>query len=86
MQWYGGKVIKEKSFQVGLQIEGIGTTTPKYDLKNIHTLKKLNLANQYFTKSKYPECASLPIEDYSNIRPIMLLGLDNAFLGTPSAI
>lgn len=34
----------------------------------------------------YPEFASLTIEDYSNITPIMLLGLDNTFLDTPLAI
>ncbi|XP_075150621.1 uncharacterized protein LOC142224719 [Haematobia irritans] len=86
LQWYGEKVVKEKSFLVNCEIEGVGSGTAKYSLRNLHTVKSLNLPQQSFFKSHHPELSTLPINDYMNVTPMLLLGLDNAILGVPSTV
>ncbi|XP_075157911.1 uncharacterized protein LOC142231178 [Haematobia irritans] len=83
LQWYGDKVVTEKSFLVNCQIEGTQRQSDKFSLKNLHTVKELNLPTQSFSKSQHPKFSTLPIEDYVDATPVILLGLDNTFLGTP---
>ncbi|XP_073821841.1 uncharacterized protein [Musca autumnalis] len=86
LQWYGEKVVKEKSFRVSCQIEGTHDKAVRYELKNVHTVNELRLPVQSFSKSQHPGLASLPVEEYVDATPVILLGLDNAFLGVPSDV
>ncbi|XP_073821377.1 uncharacterized protein [Musca autumnalis] len=86
LQWYGEKVVKEKSFRVSCQIEGTHDKAVRYELKNVHTVNELRLPVQSFSKSEHPGLASLPVEEYVDATPVILLGLDNAFLGVPSDV
>ncbi|XP_037816929.1 uncharacterized protein LOC119607191 [Lucilia sericata] len=86
LQWYGEKTVNEESYLVNLEIEGTCIPKMRFPLKNVHTIKKLDLPCQSFSKKCSTNFASLPLEDYIDAKPVILLGLDNAFLGTPNSV
>ncbi|XP_036334843.1 uncharacterized protein LOC118745501 [Rhagoletis pomonella] len=83
LQWYGQKCTTEESSKVSLEIRGKGSPST-YSLRNVCTLRSLDLPAQSFTKADYAHFGFLPIEDYSQVKPSLLLGLDNTSLSVPS--
>ncbi|XP_054726309.1 uncharacterized protein LOC129236117 [Anastrepha obliqua] len=59
----------------------------KFGLKGVHTVKKLDLPLQSINaaklQSKFQYLKRLPLESYSNAVPQLLIGLNNAALGSP---
>ncbi|XP_067643433.1 uncharacterized protein [Eurosta solidaginis] len=78
LQWYGESQVKEQSREVSVAIKG---STTEFYLKKVHTVKSLNLPNQTFDKQLFAHLQSLPIKSYTNVKPVLLLGLDNSYLG-----
>ncbi|XP_059223095.1 uncharacterized protein LOC131996913 [Stomoxys calcitrans] len=61
----------------------------KYDLKNVRTIESLDLPEQSLEPKMIESCKylrNLPLKPYSQVRPRMIIGLDNAKLGAPLEI
>ncbi|XP_036342000.1 uncharacterized protein LOC118751298 [Rhagoletis pomonella] len=83
LQWYGDSQTTETSRSVSCEIRGVnGHNT--FSVKNLCAIKGLNLPRQSFDQSKYRHLAALHVESYKNVKPVLLLGLDNCHLGVPS--
>ncbi|XP_067644996.1 uncharacterized protein [Eurosta solidaginis] len=78
LQWYGENTATEKSRIVSLEVQGNQGGAP-FPLKNAPTVKSLNLPSQSF--QNYRHFGNLPVASYNNVKPTLLLGLDNSFLG-----
>ncbi|XP_067634861.1 uncharacterized protein [Eurosta solidaginis] len=78
LQWYGESQVKENSRKVSVTIKG---SYAEYNIKNVHTVRSLNLPIQSFEKEKFAHLQSLPVTSYYNAKPVVLLGLDNSYLG-----
>ena len=85
LQWYGEQMHTEPSSNVNLEISGVNSFT-KYNLKNVKTIARLNLPKQTFSKSLFPHLEVLPISDYKNVQPVLLIGLDHIHLGATGSI
>ncbi|XP_036346995.1 uncharacterized protein LOC118756332 isoform X1 [Rhagoletis pomonella] len=83
LQWYGQKCTTEDSTKVNVEIQG-KCTTATYTLRNICTIRNLDLPEQSFRKADYSHLKILPLEDYHQVKPSLLLGLDNTYLSVPS--
>lgn len=83
LQWYGQKCTTEDSSKVNVEIQG-KCTTATYTLRNICTIRNLDLPEQSFRKADYSHLEILPLEDYHQVKPSLLLGLDNTYLSVPS--
>lgn len=73
------KIKTEQSRKVNVEIEN-RSDKERFTMKNVHTVKQLNLPTQSFQRSEFSYFDSLPIEEYINVQPAMLLGLDHAHL------
>ncbi|XP_067640778.1 uncharacterized protein [Eurosta solidaginis] len=78
LQWYGENTATEKSRIVSLEVQGNQGGAP-FPFKNVRTVKSLNLPSQSF--QNYRHFGNLPVASYNNVKPTLLLGLDNSFLG-----
>ncbi|XP_067633216.1 uncharacterized protein [Eurosta solidaginis] len=79
LQWYGDSQTTETARKMSLEI-GEVNSRHTYSLKNVHTIKGLHLPKQSFEKSRFNHLKSLPIENYEDVEPVLLLGLDNCHL------
>ncbi|XP_017473761.1 PREDICTED: uncharacterized protein LOC108364548 [Rhagoletis zephyria] len=79
LQWYNTKQISEQFRILNLQISGVDHKT-SFQLKNVHTIKHLDLPTQSFDRNNYRHLSNLPIASYSAIKPSLLIGLDNSQL------
>ncbi|XP_055626587.1 uncharacterized protein LOC129768750 isoform X1 [Toxorhynchites rutilus septentrionalis] len=84
IQWTGSVTRKEpKSKQVELRISGVKCKTD-YAISGVQTIPRLDLPKQsldYGELSKqFPHLKGLPIQNFSNAVPRILIGLDNATL------
>jgi len=68
------------SKRIRLEIAGVHAEV-HYDLKGVQTVKNLNLPVQPFSSNQYENFTNLPILDYTYVKPVLLIGLDNAHLG-----
>ncbi|XP_055923385.1 uncharacterized protein LOC129953880 [Eupeodes corollae] len=85
LQWYGQKVTTEESRKVSLEIEGL-EENQRFNIKNVRTIKNLNLPVQSFKKSDYNYLKFLPLQEYTEARPVILLGLDYVHLSASSTV
>ncbi|XP_058816679.1 uncharacterized protein LOC131679953 [Topomyia yanbarensis] len=73
------------SQRISVAISGAGFKS-KFQLKNVHTVQKLKLQGQSFQYSElqkiYPHLRGLPLNNYSNAVPRMIIGIDYAQLLT----
>lgn len=87
LQWFGNKTTTETSELVSLQISGMGSNNTKLSLNNVHTVKNMCLPVQSLNISKlhtrYHHLKGLPIINYTNVRPKILIGVDNCQVGLP---
>ncbi|XP_036347873.1 uncharacterized protein LOC118757253, partial [Rhagoletis pomonella] len=79
LQWYNKKKITEKSRVLNLQVSAESRNT-SYQLKNVYTIKQLDLPTQTFERNNYSNLINLPIANYSSVKPALLIGLDNSHL------
>ena len=67
LQWYGEQIHTEMSTRVSLEISGQDLN--KFKLKNVCTIKNLNLPVQSFSKGRFPHLEFIPLIDYNNVKP-----------------
>lgn len=62
--------------------------SPKYQLNNVHSVNNIDLPVQTLSMSKlcskYQVVKKLPVTQYENAKPLLLIGLDNGYLGAPT--
>ncbi|XP_036346973.1 uncharacterized protein LOC118756307, partial [Rhagoletis pomonella] len=81
LQWYGDSQTTENSRPVSCDVRGVNGNN--YSLKDVHTIKSLNLPRQSLDKFKYVHLKELPVRNYVDVKPVLLLGLDNCHLSVP---
>ncbi|XP_062538796.1 uncharacterized protein LOC134207091 [Armigeres subalbatus] len=84
LQWTSGvERVEDESQLIKLQISGT-TNTTRFDLKEVHTVKSLNLPAQSLAFSEltnqFPHLQGLPVQSYATAVPTILIGLDNSFV------
>ncbi|XP_062550626.1 uncharacterized protein LOC134215453 [Armigeres subalbatus] len=71
--------------RVSLQVSGLGNKTHKYILPDVFTVKDLKLPTQSLDANKlrkrYSYLRGLSVESYFNVRPRLLIGMNNIRLG-----
>ncbi|XP_036341132.1 uncharacterized protein LOC118750502 [Rhagoletis pomonella] len=85
LQWYGDRVVTEQSFKVSLEIAGC-SSNKRFTLRDVRTVKNLNLPVQSFTKDDFEHLRELPLQDYPSTKPVLLIGLNQAHLGVTTTI
>lgn len=84
LQWFGNKCASEESQTVSLGICGMGHDLQKFDLVNVKTVRHLELPVQSINMSdlthNLQQLRGLPIHDYQQAVPKILIGLDNIHL------
>ncbi|XP_062708920.1 uncharacterized protein LOC134288349 [Aedes albopictus] len=86
LQWTSGvERVEDDSQVIKLQISG-ATNSTRLDLKEVHTVKSLNLPVQSLDFSQlseqFPHLQGLPVHSYTDAVPTILIGLDNSFVMT----
>ncbi|XP_067627178.1 uncharacterized protein [Eurosta solidaginis] len=72
LQWYGDSQTTENSTRVSCEIETV--------------IKGPNLPTQSLNKEQFDHLKNLPVQSYNDVKPVLLLGLDNAHLYLPGKI
>ncbi|XP_036347872.1 uncharacterized protein LOC118757252, partial [Rhagoletis pomonella] len=90
LRWTGNTTRVEKnSVRAAIEISSM-TNKRRYILNNIHTVDDLDLPAQsidaFELQKMYPHLAGLPIASYENVKPSMLIGVDNWKLAVPLKI
>ncbi|XP_036348019.1 uncharacterized protein LOC118757413 [Rhagoletis pomonella] len=85
LQWYDDRVVTEQSFKVSLEIAGC-SSNKRFTLRDVRTVKNLNLPEQSFTKDDFEHLRELPLQDYHSTKPVLLIGLNQAHLGVTTTI
>jgi len=73
------------SKRVRIQIAGVHAEV-HYDLKGVQIVRNLDLPVQSFSRYHYEHLTNLPILNYTHVKPVSLIGLDNVHLGLPQNI
>lgn len=88
MQFVGNYSSSEPSRVVSVQISGTGANKTRHQMNNVRTKRSLNLPMQSINMcdldSRYRHLRHLPVDQYTNATPQMLIGLEHADLGAPS--
>ncbi|XP_067639370.1 uncharacterized protein [Eurosta solidaginis] len=84
LKWIGNKSMSEQSRQVSFEIGGINEAAPSYQMRGVRTTKKLYLPQQSLNLSEFmqrhEQLRNIPITDYNNVTPRILIGLSHADL------
>lgn len=85
LRWTSGTVRHEtESMRVVLEISGEGENQHNYQMRDVRTVKSLDLPKQSISKDalvkEYPYLARIPFDDF-DAAPRILIGLDNVKLG-----
>lgn len=85
LQWFGGLCATEKSRTVALRISGIGNGHTTFNMAIVRTVRQLDLPTQTVKMSelgrRFQRLRGLPVHDYEEAVPKILIGLDNVHLG-----
>lgn len=85
LKWFGNITSKYESKSINIDVCGVSKGCKKFQLTNLHTVKDLELPIQSLCleklHSKFHHLRGLPIVDYSNVRPKILIGIDNGYVG-----
>ncbi|XP_036346044.1 uncharacterized protein LOC118755304, partial [Rhagoletis pomonella] len=84
LQWYDNNVVTEQSHKISIEVENYATKR-KFLLREVYTVKNLNLPKQSMAKENFQHLKDLPIKDYCRAKPALLIGLKHAYLGATSA-
>ncbi|XP_073835482.1 uncharacterized protein isoform X3 [Musca autumnalis] len=89
LQWLNNHRTSQKTKKIRVTLSGTGRQNKKFTISNIYLSADLSLPVQschmaHILKSqKYQEIEQIPVGDYSNVRPMMILSLQHAFLTVP---
>ncbi|XP_036343669.1 uncharacterized protein LOC118752929, partial [Rhagoletis pomonella] len=84
LQWYDNNVVTEQSHKIRIEVENCATKR-KFLLKEVYTVKNLNLPEQSMAKENFHHLRDFPIKNYCRAKPVLLIGLKHAYLGVTSA-
>ncbi|XP_055644239.1 uncharacterized protein LOC129780226 [Toxorhynchites rutilus septentrionalis] len=90
LRWTGDTSrIENDSRQITIEIAGIGQTK-LHKLVNARTVNNLGLPRQSFQMKEavrlYPHLKGIPVSSYQNVKPKILIGIDNLRLALPLKI
>lgn len=87
LQWFGNHTSSEPSQLVEMEVSAVDCDTPKYKLNEVRTVKHIDLPLQTLNiaslQRSHRSIKKLPICSYENAQPLLLIGLNNSFLGAP---
>lgn len=85
LKWFGDITSTQKSKIFDIEICGVGMCCNKLKLKNVRSIKNLKLPTQSLCldklSSRHLYLKELPIVDYTNAHPKILIGIDNCHVG-----
>uniref|UniRef100_A0A182VPU0 Peptidase aspartic putative domain-containing protein n=1 Tax=Anopheles minimus TaxID=112268 RepID=A0A182VPU0_9DIPT len=84
IRWTGDTTrVEESSCRVALKVGPI-ESAKRYTLNSVRTVPKLNLPRQSFTRrGEWEHLKGLPIVEYNDVQPRLMIGLDNLHLAVP---
>ncbi|XP_067625235.1 uncharacterized protein [Eurosta solidaginis] len=86
LKWIGGKTTSELSQRLDVEISGLNQNTT-FQMRNVRTTRKLELPAQTLNvdsfKLKYDKIRNLPVDDYVNAVPQILIGMPHTNLVRP---
>lgn len=87
LRWYNQNNATEMSKRVTLGVSGVMSGSQMYQIDDAQTIRNLNLPDQTLRvpdiKAAYPQLQQLPISEYNDAVPKILIGVDNNHLGMP---
>ncbi|XP_067613437.1 uncharacterized protein [Eurosta solidaginis] len=79
LRWIGGKTTSEVSQRLNIEISSANISTNTFEMRNVRTTKKLELPSQTLDlenfRNKFDCLKNLPVEDYVDVLPQMLIGI-----------
>lgn len=90
LRWTGNTTRQENSsVKTSLNIANI-YNGDKFKLQSVHTVENLDLPQQTLNMNemveKYPYLGGLPIQSFKNVKPTILIGLNNWSVAVPLKI
>ncbi|XP_044760787.1 uncharacterized protein LOC123318236 [Coccinella septempunctata] len=87
LQWTNDDVITEEdSIKLDFNISKIDSGENKFPVYGVRTIKDLSLPSQSLKLEEYPHLNGLPIHNYQNQKPSMIIGQDNIKLIIPEKV
>ncbi|XP_044753725.1 uncharacterized protein LOC123313086 [Coccinella septempunctata] len=87
LQWTNDDVITEEdSMKLDFNISKIDSGENKFPVYGVRTIKDLSLPSQSLILEEYPHLNGLPIHNYQNQKPSMIIGQDNIKLIIPEKV
>lgn len=90
MNFVGGASTSERSQVVAFEISGVGQNAKRYSMRQVRTTKSLGLPTQTISmnelNSRFHHLRGLPVHQYEDATPRILIGLEHADLGVPSSV
>lgn len=87
VQWFSARSTVEGSREVAVGISGTQRDSKRFELACVRTIKNLTLPIQTINKKDLrqscPHLRRVPISEYKNAKPKILIGLDHHHLGIP---
>ncbi|XP_055528075.1 uncharacterized protein LOC129720610 [Wyeomyia smithii] len=86
LQWTGDTCrYEDSSCRVSIEISSTRNKAARFSLSDVHTVKQLKLLSQTLSfdelANKYRYLRGLPVESYTNVRPRILIGINNWRVG-----
>lgn len=86
MRWYDSRVTSEQATIVNCGIRGVGQDCKVLKLRNVRAIRHLDLPLQTVEMSEmvtqHTKLKGIPIASYRNVRPRLLIGLNNTKVGS----
>ncbi|XP_073814583.1 uncharacterized protein, partial [Musca autumnalis] len=87
LHWMNSQKSREKTQVVNLKISGNEGSSEIYEMNNVYITKKLNLPKQSLNlqsmMSDRTFLRGIPIEEYKDVKPKMIISLSHAYLTVP---
>lgn len=90
VQWFSSDSSEQESMTVAFDITGQQSGCERFSMENVRTVKRMDLPAQSVDAAalllKCPHLREIPLSEYANAKPKLLIGLDHHFLGVPTEI
>lgn len=85
LRWFGNIGSDENTIVTNVTVEGDFSKAKQYKMQGVHVVQDLKLPTQTLDikklHPKFHAMKKLPIQEFNNVTPSILIGLDNAHLG-----
>lgn len=86
MGWTGNVERTERNSRVVEIVVTSLESGTNFVLRNVRTVGTLGLPRQSFQPSQYPHLTGVPLEEYEDEQPLLMLGLPDSFLTAPLSL